>query len=69
MFRWYRWEAILIGQESGNITVVNWVRFRKEEDMEAWAKKMNDAERRTTAGKPLTLWGYQPIGLHPQEAP
>lgn len=48
--RWfgrYRYEAVIVGEESGNVTRLEFVRFRTEEAAQAWVAQMNRDEATT----------------------
>lgn len=41
MVRWHRWEAVIVGLESGHVSDLPFVRFRHERDAQAWVARMN----------------------------
>lgn len=39
--RWYRWTVVIVGTESGNETVLPFLRFRHRRQAEEWCDRMN----------------------------
>lgn len=60
--RWYRYEAVIHGMESGDTSPVPFVRFRTEKEADLWTQKMNELQNRIDRDDPLTLWDYREIG-------
>jgi hypothetical protein len=56
--RRYRYQAVIIGLESGNETVLPFVRFRSVEQADEWVTRMNKAAE---VHPPLTAFDWQPI--------
>lgn len=54
-----RFQAVIVGQESGHRTSVSFMRWRTATEAAAWCARMN----RITCHlrDPLTLWDYEPI--------
>ncbi len=57
-FRRPRYEAVILGTESGNVTHLPFVRFRLERDAETWCQRMNATMKDTN---PLTIFDYVEI--------
>lgn len=53
------YEATVVGQESGTVTLLPFVRFTTEDEAKRWCDYMNQRDRETALGSPLTLFGYR----------
>ncbi len=54
----HRYQAVIIGLESGSETALTFVRFRTVDEADAWVAKMNAA---TEAPAGLTMFDWEPI--------
>lgn len=58
--RWYRYWAVLVGQESGNTLRPGFPQFRRLEDAQRWCAEQN-LKHIQKHPEPLTLWGFEEI--------
>jgi hypothetical protein len=58
--RWYRYQVVIVGQESGNRTALPWLRFRHAVDADRWCDRMNIAHG-DHGPWPLTKYVYEEI--------
>lgn len=60
--RWpwrYKYQALIIGRESGNRSSLPFVRFRRADEAMAWCIRMNDAQN--TQADSLTYYAFEVI--------
>lgn len=65
---WLRWpywrpryEAVIVGRESGIVTALSFVRFRSAVDAWRWCVRMNNQHMDRTGSDPLTYYDFRTI--------
>jgi hypothetical protein len=56
-----RYQVIIKGLESGNITRLPWLRFATEEEARHWADRLNASKEVFDTPDPLTRFEYEVI--------
>ena len=54
---WYRYQAVIIGTESGNRCTLPFARFRRQKDAEHWVETMNASPQ----GSDLTRFDFEEL--------
>ncbi len=54
------WQAVTVGQLSGNRRVIPWLQWRREHDARQWCEQEN-ARLRERPYQPLIVWEYERI--------